>query len=229
MSRATTPTESIFTICVVARSRLASEYVLEILSKDCTFRPILFGDFLEQALEPEVLTFVIEASSLTLPLGECMRRLRLRYARARYLVIDHERRKEDVVHMLSLGIHGYLGDNTAARQLVPAVHAVLSDEVWVSSEVLQAYMKFTSPANNQRLGSPQATTPRETQVLELAERGFGNKEIAKMLRVQESTIKYHIANIFGKLRIVSRRDLLVHDHSMDVWNRILPDTQAGAI
>jgi DNA-binding CsgD family transcriptional regulator len=47
-------------------------------------------------------------------------------------------------------------------------------------------------------------TSREIEVLTLIDKGKSNKEIAQMLCLTISTVKTHILNIFGKLRVNKR-------------------------
>jgi two-component system NarL family response regulator len=49
-----------------------------------------------------------------------------------------------------------------------------------------------------RVSSPSLTS-REVGVLELVAKGMSNKEIGAALFVSETTIKYHLKNIYSKL------------------------------
>lgn len=45
---------------------------------------------------------------------------------------------------------------------------------------------------------------REIEVLELASRGIGNKEIAKRLWISETTVKSHLNHVYEKLGVNDR-------------------------
>lgn len=49
---------------------------------------------------------------------------------------------------------------------------------------------------------------RETEIIELISLGKTNKEIANTLSISENTVKYHIKNIYTKLNIKSRKEIL---------------------
>lgn len=51
-------------------------------------------------------------------------------------------------------------------------------------------------------------TEKETEVIKLLLRGYTYKEIAKNLYISENTIKYHIKNIYQKLGINNKMDLI---------------------
>ena len=52
-------------------------------------------------------------------------------------------------------------------------------------------------------------TPRETEVFELLRTGVSNREISKMLFIEESTVKAHTHGIYDKLGVRSRNALAV--------------------
>jgi len=60
---------------------------------------------------------------------------------------------------------------------------------------------------------------RESEVAELTVKGLSNKEIANHLFVTEKTIRFHLTNIYKKMEVKSRAQLIV-------W--CLPMTEFGA-
>lgn len=52
-------------------------------------------------------------------------------------------------------------------------------------------------------------TAREKQVVVLVAAGYTNRDIAQEFGVSEQTIKHHIANIFDKLGVSNRLELLL--------------------
>ncbi|HYC82762.1 MAG TPA: helix-turn-helix transcriptional regulator, partial [Solirubrobacterales bacterium] len=56
-------------------------------------------------------------------------------------------------------------------------------------------------------GGPEALTPSELRVAELAAEGQTNREIAQALFLSEKTIESHLGNVYRKLGIRSRREL----------------------
>lgn len=56
------------------------------------------------------------------------------------------------------------------------------------------------------LASVIALTQRESEVLERVAAGATSKEIAKQLRVSETTVKFHVANALRKLNARSRTE-----------------------
>ena len=50
---------------------------------------------------------------------------------------------------------------------------------------------------------------REAEVVELVTQGLSNKEVANKLFVTEKTIKFHLTNIYKKMNVRSRAQLIV--------------------
>lgn len=50
---------------------------------------------------------------------------------------------------------------------------------------------------------------RETEVAELVTQGLSNKEVANRLFVTEKTVKFHLTNIYKKMNVKSRAQLIV--------------------
>ena len=50
---------------------------------------------------------------------------------------------------------------------------------------------------------------REAEVAELVSKGLSNKEVANRLFVTEKTVKFHLTNIYKKMQVKSRAQLIV--------------------
>jgi len=50
---------------------------------------------------------------------------------------------------------------------------------------------------------------RESEVAELVTKGLSNKEVANQLLVAEKTVKFHLTNIYKKMNVKSRGQLIV--------------------
>ncbi len=57
---------------------------------------------------------------------------------------------------------------------------------------------------------PDALTEREREIIRLVGQGLSNKEIAYTLSISDSTVRYHMTSIFGKVGVTNRQKLLVH-------------------
>src|SRR3984957_21035738 len=71
---------------------------------------------------------------------------------------------------------------------------------------------------------------REAEVAELVSKGLSNKEVASQLFVTEKTVKFHLTNIYKKMSVKSRAQLIVWcvPHVDFVNNGTAAATQASA-
>ena len=92
-------------VCVVAPHHLVAEYLLHLLSKDNAIAALVVEKLGEQE-SPEVVSpiFILDNSSLPIQLCECLRWLRLRFDQSKFIVLDEQASKEDIIRMFWLGI-----------------------------------------------------------------------------------------------------------------------------
>jgi len=65
-------------------------------------------------------------------------------------------------------------------------------------------------------GLVEALTEREVDVLQSVASGLRNKEIAFDLGLSESTIKTHLASIFGKLNVTTRTEAVARGRELGI-------------
>jgi LuxR family transcriptional regulator, maltose regulon positive regulatory protein len=64
----------------------------------------------------------------------------------------------------------------------------------------------STPAGSGVAGLAEPLTPRELEILRLIAAGMRNQEIADELVISLSTVKRHVANIYGKLGVDHRTE-----------------------
>lgn len=205
-------------VCVVADNQLAAQYLLQLLAKDRRIRACTLIDLETQAHHANTL-FVLDNCGLELPLNECLRRLRTRYSDARFIVLDKHQPEEEILRLLWYGIQGFLPHREVKSQLRPAIHSVSEGKMWVAVDLLHTYMIHRHETRNP--SKDASLTQREEQIMELVKRRFSNKEIGTMLRIRESTVKFHLSNVFSKTQAESRRDLVNGSETLHKWAAFL--------
>jgi DNA-binding CsgD family transcriptional regulator len=58
------------------------------------------------------------------------------------------------------------------------------------------------------IAEPKGITVRELEVCDLLLEGYSAAKIAQKLYVSESTVRFHLRNIYGKLHVHSKQELL---------------------
>ena len=208
-------------VCIVEQNALAAEFLLGLFRKDARIRALPLEEFCNGVFKGQSPLFLVDSFGLSPPLTEWLQRLTARYSSARFLVLDRRGSREDVVRMLLLGVHGFLEHRAVGESLCRAVSTVFEGGLWFSPEVLHFYVQITARTKLRGGAGPESITPREHQIVELVKRRLSNQEIASILGVKEGTVKFHLSNIFAKLQVGSRRDLLDQHVTAVDWTRLL--------
>ena len=72
--------------------------------------------------------------------------------------------------------------------------------------------------NVETLSNPAGLTPRQVEILRLLADGMSNAEIAQLLVVSTRTIDHHVASVFQKLDVHSRREAAARLSSLGIAN-----------
>ena len=221
---ARTTTEGSPPVCVVEQNRLAARYLLEILGKQMALHAVTLEDLIAHKPSEDVAPiFIVDRKGIDLSLRECLDVLRERHVNARFVILDEEQTPEQTVNLIALGVHGFVSYAQIDEQLSQAVDRISRGELCFSSSVLEAYARRSIASLNAVNQSPtgQAITPRESQIIELVKRRLSNKEIGAVLNIQESTVKFHLSNIFSKLRVNRRNELQDKGQLSEIWRQLL--------
>jgi DNA-binding NarL/FixJ family response regulator len=216
--------EKLLPVYVAEQNRLATRYLIEILAENRGLQALTLEDLIvHKSTERIAPVFVVDRGGIDLPLSECFHILRERYPEARFVVLDKEQPPEEIVQLLSLGIHGFVTYTQVSEQLIQAVHCVAQGKMWISASVLEAYVRHSIASLKSVNESPtgQGITRRESQVSELVKRRLSNKEIAAILNIKESTVKFHLSNIFSKLQVNRRSELQDKGRLDEVWKKLI--------
>ena len=131
-------------------------------------------------------------------------------SQCKILMIEDVSMKPDELHSLIISsrISGILYKNTNKKLFKKALFKVLSGELWFKRETFESFFSKSKEIIESRIIFRKLLTPAETRVIDLVCKGLKNKEVAEKLYVSESTIKTHLSNIYKKLNINSRVQLM---------------------
>jgi DNA-binding NarL/FixJ family response regulator len=108
---------------------------------------------------------------------------------------------EQAIHA---GASGYLLHTLSRFDLVQALRAVVNGRMAIAPEVTQQLFNSFKQAR----GTSAPFGEREQAILNYLVRGHTNAQIAELLNLSRSTVKYYIANMFTKLGVTCRSELV---------------------
>lgn len=108
---------------------------------------------------------------------------------------------------IAIGVSGYLPKSLDADELFDLVRAATKGEVAVTHATA---LRLLRHVGNKREESNTPLSAREYQVLLLVAQGASNFDIAEKLHISVNTVKSHIKNIFVKLNLTSRTQLVAY-------------------
>lgn len=115
--------------------------------------------------------------------------------------------QEKIFQSLCAGATGYMLKSSPLSELRAGLREMLAGGAAISPKIaLQVIRFFNGPQQKQPDGK---LTVREIEILSLLQNGLSNKEIGEKLYISVETVKYHIKNIYIKLQISSRSELLL--------------------
>ena len=102
--------------------------------------------------------------------------------------------------MIGFGATACLAKSSEARDVLHAIH--------LASRGMHVLPGATEGETVAEPAGPAPLTPREAEVLELLQGGHSNAEIAADLHVGIETVRTHARNIYRKLGVTSRLELV---------------------
>ncbi|RZF58913.1 response regulator [Sphingobacterium corticibacterium] len=118
--------------------------------------------------------------------------------------------KDAVFQALRAGASGYLLKSTPLPQMEEHLLEVLSGGSVMSPQVARLVFDHFNPvAGKSQYEKTAQLTPREIEIMTMLQQGASYKEVATQLFVSVDTVKYHIRNIYQKLQVSSRAELIL--------------------
>lgn len=134
---------------------------------------------------------------------ELTKRIKAHYPQMRVLILSAYDDEPYILALLRAGADGYILKSAQGDDLVRAVK-----QVHLGKSVLAPEVAAKVVAN---LTHPQAVEPlseREIEIVRGVAKGQTNREIAHRLGISDRTVQSHLANVFGKLHVYSRTEMV---------------------
>ena len=147
---------------------------------------------------------------------EAIQILKEEVPQAEIIMLTVSEESEDLLEALHMGARGYLLKNIETDFLIESIRRAALGESVMSPQMAG---KLADSLRNPVKGSANDASklsPREREIIAKLARGDSNKEIARELKLSESTVKIHVQGILRKLNLSSRVQAAVYavEHGM---------------
>ncbi len=126
----------------------------------------------------------------------------------RTLLLTAAIQEEEAREAMRLGAVGIVLKESAPEVLIDSVRRASAGERWIES-----HAELADASRGAAPGPPAESrdvlTPRELDIVRMVSQGLRNRKIAEGLAISEGTVKVHLHNIYEKLGVGSRLELVL--------------------
>lgn len=116
--------------------------------------------------------------------------------------------EDELIEALQLGVRGFVLKEMATKLLIECLLRVHAGGQWLEKDSANRAMAKLVRRENKGREIASLLTPREIEVVRLVAKGMTNKEIATQFCIADGTVKIHLHNIYEKLGINRRVELV---------------------
>ena len=129
------------------------------------------------------------------------------------LMLTGSENEEDLALALQSGALGYLLKTSEKDELLNGIKRAFNGESVISpdmtSKLISAFKSNKNKSNNEIKHQISNLSPRELEIVCLIAKGCSNKEIARLLKIADTTVKIHVQHVLRKLNLSSRVQVAV--------------------
>jgi DNA-binding NarL/FixJ family response regulator len=142
------------------------------------------------------------------------------YPSIKILMLTMYNHDEYFMSSIREGADGYLLKDAPSEHVIDAIRSVAKGQSVIHPSMTKKFLNFNSSKEDSLEVEKKDTqlTEREKEVLLCLVQGMNNKEIAKALFISDKTVKIHVSNIFKKLDVKSRSQVVIYA----VQNHLVP-------
>jgi len=166
---------------------------------------------LTHELKPDIL--LLDLAMPRYPGLEALRDLSKSPVPVRTIILTASIEKTQISELLQLGARGIVTKDSAPELLIRSIRMVMAGQYWLEresvSDLVGALRSAIVRAQSRSGRKPFNLTSRELEMIDSIVAGYTNKDIGQKLSISEQTVKHHLTNIFNKLGVSNRLELVL--------------------
>ena len=139
-----------------------------------------------------------------------LRTLSAEKRRCRTVLLTAAISDDDVVEAVRLGARGVVMKEASPETLLECVRRVHGGEQWIDRETMTRAFGQVMQRETAMREASRILTPREIEIVRMIAHGLRNRVIAERLSISEGTVKIHLHNVYEKLGIDGRLELMLY-------------------
>jgi DNA-binding NarL/FixJ family response regulator len=157
--------------------------------------------------QPDVLVMDLRMPGLS---GlDVLRSLSASQSRCRSVLLTAIVRDSEVMEAVRLGVRGIVLKESSPDVLIDCVRRVHRGEQWIERETVTRALQRVLDRESAEREAGETLTPREIEIVRMVAQGMRNKVIAERLSISEGTVKVHLHNVYEKLGVDGRLELVL--------------------
>jgi DNA-binding NarL/FixJ family response regulator len=132
--------------------------------------------------------------------------LRLNFPDAKIIILTAYNDEELIINCIKMGANGYAIKSAQISHLVDIIRQVSRLGAYLDPTIAEKLIHFLQAKSKSSLLNK--LTLREKEIVSLVEKGLSYKQMSDQLFLTTFTVNYHLKNIYKKLKIHSKSELL---------------------
>lgn len=117
--------------------------------------------------------------------------------------------QDQVLEAVKLGARGLVLKESSPETLVACVRRVYQGEQWIDQDTVTRAFRTVLDREAATREAAETLTTREIEIVRMIGQGVRNRVIADRLSISEGTVKVHLHNIYEKLGVDGRLELVL--------------------
>ena len=117
--------------------------------------------------------------------------------------------EDEVIEAVRLGAQGIVLKESDPETLLECVRRVHAGQQWIDRETMSRAFGRIVRRETAAREAARILTPREAEIVQMVAQGLRNKAIADRLSISEGTVKIHLHNIYEKVKVDGRLELVL--------------------
>ena len=140
---------------------------------------------------------------------EVIQKIRSSSSDIKILVLTSFSDEKMVIKAMKSGANGYILKESSPEELIQAINSVMRGEMWIYPNLTPKILQSLIHPEKSRETSEKLTN-KELEVVSQVALGKSNAEIASTQGINESTVRFHLSNIYAKLHLKNRTQVALY-------------------